>query len=110
MFRNHIIFHIFDIVAAPLPSLSVTICLVYAFMKPLLPKSTICSDWSAEPVCHDWSTTSSMFQKCHAPYHNNEFQHTINVTQPYACNFAYASLGGNYLNEENCDVLVPGKK
>jgi len=58
----------------------------------------MCSGWPAAPVCCDWS---SVFRKCHAPFHNHEFQHTTNATP---------GMGGNYLNEEYCDVYVPGRK
>jgi len=50
------------------------------FMKPLLLKKALCSDWSAGPVCCDWSTVLSVFVKYHIHHHN--FQHTSNTTQP----------------------------
>jgi len=79
MFKN-IFFHIFYIVADSLFPFCQQHCLVPVSMKPLPLKSTMCSDWSAEPVCCDWSTASGMFQKCHVPYHNHEFQNVGQVT------------------------------
>jgi len=49
------------------------------------------SEWSAGPVCCDWSAASSMLGKCHIRYNNNEFQHTTNTTQfrPLPLYFVY---------------------
>jgi len=41
------------------------LCFVLVFMKPLLTKSAMWSDWSAGSVSCDWSTS-----KCHSPEHN----------------------------------------
>jgi len=35
----------------------------------------------AGSVCCDWSTTASVFGKCHAPFHKRKFHHT-NAAQP----------------------------
>jgi len=58
--------HILHCCSTSLPSLPVTLYLVPVSMKPLLPKSAMCSDWLARPVCCDWSTALSVFRKCHA--------------------------------------------
>jgi len=67
----------------------------------------MCSDWSAGSVWRAWSIVSSMFQKCRAPYHNHEFQHTINATHPGPAPYA---LGGNDLTEGYFDVFFPERK
>jgi len=69
----HYFSHIPHCCSSSLPSLSVTLCLVPVSMKPLLLKSTMCSDWSS---------ASSMFGKCPAAHHNHEFQHNTNSTRP----------------------------
>jgi len=105
MFKKHIMFSIFEIVAASPSSQSVTLCLVPVSMKLLLLKTTLCSDWLAGPVCCDRSTALSVFQKCHW-----EYQHTNNATQPGPVPFYVYALGGNYLNEEYCEMFVPRRK
>ncbi|XDV39638.1 hypothetical protein PO909_008841 [Leuciscus waleckii] len=72
--------HILHCCRSSLPSLSVTLCLVPVSMKPLLLKSTLCSDWSAGAVCCDWSRRFERFWEMSrpAPYHNPQFQHTTN--------------------------------
>jgi len=38
---------------------------------------TMCSDWSAGPMCCDWLIALSVFQKCHATFHNIPWAGTI---------------------------------
>ncbi|XP_067253472.1 mesoderm induction early response protein 3a [Chanodichthys erythropterus] len=64
---------------------------VPVYMKPLLLKNTICSDWSAGPVCCDWSTVLSVFGKYHAPYHN-----PLTSTVASVCNPADVSCLDSY--------------
>ena len=97
--------HILHCCGSSLPSLSVTLCLLPVSMKPLLLKSTLCSDWSAGAVCCDWSSASSVFGKCPALSHNRQFNTLLtNSTRPRPF-----ILRINYLNEEYCDVFVPGR-
>lgn len=83
--------HIF-IVAAPVSN-----ALFSVSTKSLLPKSSMCSDWSAGPACWDWSTASTMLGKCHIPYHNHKFQHITNATHPVLAPFIlHNALGMNF--------------
>jgi len=96
--------HILHCCGSSLPSLSVTLRLLPVSMKPLLLKSTLCSDWSAGSVSCDWLSASSVFGKCPTPSHNHQFNTLLtNSTRPRPF-----ILHINYLNEEYCDMFVPG--
>ncbi len=65
--KKNFIFKILYIIVGPLPNVSCS-------TKPLLPTIAVWSDWPTDPVHCDWPNTTSMDQKCNAPYHNRELQ------------------------------------
>jgi len=76
------------------PSLSVTLCLVPVSMKPLLLKSTVCSDWSAGAVCCDWCLGNVPPLTITASF--NTLPTNSTRTRPFI-------LRMNYLNKEYCE-------